>query len=72
MTSSLLNEVENKAPSTQIKLFEAKETNNDKQIQNSDPNSTQAVDFYIQELVQKSMSELNILQVEDQSWLPWM
>ena len=72
MTSSLLTEIDSKAPSTQIKAFEAKEANNDKQAQSSNPNSTVAVDFYIQELVQKSMTELNILQVEDQSWLPWM
>jgi hypothetical protein len=72
MTSSLLKDIESKAPSTQIKAFEAKETINDLQTKKSVPCSTLAVDIQIQELVQKSMSELNIFQVEDQSWLPWM
>ena len=72
MTSSLLNDIECKAQSTQIKAFEAKETNNDVQTKKSVPCSTLAVDIHIQELVQKSMSELNIFQVEDLSWLPWM
>lgn len=73
MTSSLLHEIESKAPSTQIKEFEAKESNNDPQNKNSSIiNSTLAVDFHVQELVQRSMAESNILQVEDQSWLPWM
>ena len=74
MTSSLLNEIESKAPSTQIKDFEAKESNDNPQNKNSIIilNSTLAVDFHVQELVQKSMAESNILQVEDQSWLPWM
>ena len=74
MTSSLLNGIESKAPSTQTKEFEAKESNNDTQSKNNSfiINSTLAVDFHVQELVQKSMAESNILQVEDQSWLPWM
>lgn len=74
MTSSLLNEIQSKAPSTQIKEFEAKESNNEPQNKNNSLiiNSTLAVDFHVQELVQKSMAESNILQVEDQSWLPWM
>jgi hypothetical protein len=70
MSASLLKNIESKAPGTQIKKFEEESLAggaNSKNLRFSVP-----VDFNIQDLLKRSISDENILKVNDLSWIPWM
>jgi hypothetical protein len=71
MTISLLKEIENRAPATQIHLDFTED------IDNKYPKKTgipvpPPVDFKVQDLIKQSMLEENILKSDDLTWLPWM
>lgn len=70
MSASLLQNIESKAPETQIKKFEEESLAGGSKSKNL--RSSVPVDFNIQDLLKRSISDENILKVNDLSWIPWM
>ena len=78
MTRSLLEEIERRAPCTQIKKHFGEGSNGGKEKNSQNPQNSQKktlplpVDFEVQDLIRKSLTEENILKIEDLSWLSWL
>ena len=71
MSAMLLDESVSKAPSTMIKTIDA----NRLILESSQHKSkipSLPVDIHVQELIKLSMSDDNIIKLDDISWLPWM
>ena len=82
-TEKKVREIEKRAPSTQIKKNfsggnnwgkeKDKNSQNPQRLQKNVTSSLPVpVDFEIQDLIRKSLTEENILKNEDLSWLSWL
>lgn len=71
MSAMLLNDIESRAPITMIKTIEADGIGLESSPQKFKGPSP-PVDIHVQELIKLSMSDDNIIKLDDLAWLPWM